>query len=164
MQHCGWRQIVGKKDDNPAVTGCAVVLMAVLLLVGGVNWVRDQLTVGHSVDGDDAVEAVDNAVHEAYSDEPWYERIESVKGGTLADLKIYTDFDASRQEDMKGAVAVCEAYAGEIKSDNPYVLVYGSSTEYETRIDGSREKEVLRNAKLARARADGTCGEAGILR
>lgn len=120
---------------------------------------------GPDVDGDDALQNVAAAVEKEHASAPWFEHVERVSGGLITDMKVHTDLEASDPAEMKMAIDVCNAYSNAIKTDDPYVLVYGKSTKTKTKIDGSKEEDVFENAKLARWADDKLgCIEAGILR
>lgn len=123
---------------------------------------------GPRVVGDDALQNVAEGVAVQHKGEAWMDRIDTVYGGVLADIKIETDLDASIPADMELALTICEAYASSIKTEKPFVLVYGNSTTVKEKIDGSVEEEVFEAAKLARAttESDGSikCIEAGLMR
>lgn len=120
------------------------------------------------VGNDDALHNVAESVAAKHADSGWLSRVDSVRGGVLADMKIETDLEASRPADMELALVICEAYANAIQTEDPYVLVYGNSTTSEIQMDGSVRNSTFEAAKLARATvaSDGSieCIEAGLIR
>lgn len=101
------------------------------------------------------------AVHAANPDNPWWPHVnDKIRGGLLADTKIYTDYTAESTEDMVQLVALCDAFLNQIATSTSLVAVYGTVTHHELKIDGSVEEHFDERYKLAsggKSDGEGAC-------
>jgi hypothetical protein len=104
----------------------------------------------------DALQNVVKAVDRANPDNTWWKHVNrDIKGGFLADAKIYTNYKAESVVDMVEITNLCNAFLKEIRTDDALVVVYGSVTTKKKKIDGSLATSVDDVYKLAEGNRKG---------
>lgn len=97
-----------------------------------------------------ATQRVIDDFKDRHSSAPWYDHIERMRPGPVAQFDVYTDIEVGQPGWKKNVDQICEAALGMMQDSDPDVNVYGYDRRRdETLADGSVKKGERFDRQLA---------------